>query len=337
MSGSSLRILAIRFSSIGDILLTTPLLRAIRARYPAAHLAFLTKEQFAPLMSDNPRLNQVITLGPGESLGGLAGRLRSERFSHVLDLHRSLRTRGLRLLVPARWSGYRNHRLAREALIRTKRNLYPRDIPVPERYFDAARRLDVHPVGEPPEFFLNAEALANARAWLAARSDQASPLVAVAPGAAHNTKRWPVEYWRALVEKLVARDFRVIVVGGAEDRAIAEQVTAAGGGRALNAAGEFGLQGTGALIANSRLLVSGDTGVMHMATGVNTPVIALFGPTVRAFGFFPYTRRAVVLERDMDCRPCTAWGTERCPLGHHRCLREILADEVEEVVLRMVA
>lgn len=333
----SLRILAIRFSSIGDILLTTPLLRAVRARYPDAHLAFLTKEPFAPLLSDNPRLSQLLTLGPGESLAALGGRLRRERFTHVLNLHGSLRTRGLRLLVPARWSGYRNHRVAREILIRTKRNLYSRDIPVPERYFDAVRKLDVRPDGEPPEFYLNEKAKAEAGAWIASRFGNGGPVVSVAPGAAHNTKRWPVEYWQDLVQRMTGRGFNVAVVGGPEDQATAEAVRQAGGERAANAAGSFGLQGTGAILAASHLLVSGDTGVMHMATGVDTPVIALFGPTVRAFGFFPYSRRAVVLERDMGCRPCTAWGTERCPLGHHRCLRDIHAAEVEEVVMRMVA
>lgn len=337
MSETPLRVLAIRFSSIGDILLTTPLLRAVRTRYPEAHLAFLTKEPFAPLLSDNPRLNDLITLGPDESLGRLAGRLRAGQFTHVLDLQGSLRTRGLRLLVPARWSGYRNHRLAREILIRTKRNRYPRDLPVPERYFDAVSKLDVHPDGNPPEFFLHENAGVEANAWLGSGLRDAVPLVAVAPGAAHRTKRWPVDYWRNLVGRLTAREFNVVVVGGTEDRAIADEVALAGGARAVNAAGRFGLQGTGAIIAASRLLVSGDTGVMHMATGVNTPVIALFGPTVRAFGFFPQSRHAVVLERDLDCRPCTAWGTERCPLGHHRCLRDIAAEEVEEVVLRMVA
>ena len=331
------RILAIRFSSIGDILLTTPLLRAVRARHPEAYLAFLTKEPFVPLLADNPRLNEVLGLGRDESLSQLARRLRSRNLTHILDLHGSLRTRGLRLLVPARWSGYRKHPLAREILIRTKRNVYPRDLPVPERYFDAARELSVQPDGEPPEFFLNETAKAEADAWLGTGLHDVGPLVAVAPGAAHNTKRWPVEYWQELVTRMTARGFNVVVVGGPDDRAVAEAVAGAGGARAVNAAGSFGLQGTGAMIARSRLLVSGDTGVMHMATGVNTPVIALFGPTVRPFGFFPYSRRAVVLERDLNCRPCTAWGTERCPLGHHRCLREILAGEVEEVVMRMVA
>jgi heptosyltransferase-2 len=333
-----LRILAIRFSSIGDILLTTPLLRAIRARHPAAHLALLTREPFVPLVSDNPRLNEVIAYRRGQPLDELAGSLRERRFTHVLDLHGSLRSRALRFLVPARWSGYRNHRVAREVLIRYKKNVYPRDIPVPERYFDAARSLGVEPDGDPPEFFLSHAARDEAAAWLlAAGLPTEGGWIAMAPGAAHNTKRWPLEYWQDLARRLAAAGNSIIAVGGPEDMALGAEVASAAGSLGASAAGHFGLQGTGALLARSRALICGDTGVMHMATGVGTPVVALFGPTVRPFGFFPYSRRAVVVERDLHCRPCTAHGSERCPLGHHRCLRDITPTDVESRVRSIVA
>jgi len=84
-------------------------------------------------------------------------------------------------------------------------------------------------------------------------------------------------------------------------------------------------------------VVSGDTGVMHMSTGVGTPVVALFGPTVEAFGFFPYQARATVIERELTCRPCSAMGTDRCPLGHHRCLVESVPDQVAAAVQKLVA
>jgi lipopolysaccharide heptosyltransferase II len=334
----ALRILAIRFSSIGDILLTTPLLRAIRARHPAAHLALLTKKGFTPLVSDNPRVTEVIGLTSGQPLEQLAASLRERKFSHILDLHGSLRSRALRFLVPARWSGYRNHRVAREILIRYKKNVYPRDVPVPERYFDAARELEVTPDGEPPEFFFSASARGEADEWLRASglTGEREP-IALAPGAAHNTKRWPLEYWQDLAAKLTGQGDPVVTVGGPEDVTHGETIAKATGGRVVNAAGRFGLQGTGALLARCRALVSGDTGVMHMATGVGTPVVALFGPTVRPFGFFPYSRKAIVIERDLDCRPCTAHGSEQCPLGHHRCLRDIAVPEVEDVLRRVVA
>jgi heptosyltransferase-2 len=112
-------------------------------------------------------------------------------------------------------------------------------------------------------------------------------------------------------------------------------VAAAAGSAGASAAGETGLQGTGALLRRASVAISGDTGVMHMATGVGTPVVALFGPTVQAFGFFPYAARATVLERDLPCRPCTRMGGPVCPLGHHHCLRTILPPEVEAAALAL--
>ena len=109
------------------------------------------------------------------------------------------------------------------------------------------------------------------------------------------------------------------------------------GGAAASAAGEFSLQETGALLQRARVVVSGDTGIMHMATGVGTPVVALFGPTVTQFGFFPYVAPSVVLERELSCRPCSATGTAACPLGHHRCLADIMPADVAAAVSRLVA
>jgi heptosyltransferase-2 len=328
----------VRFSSIGDILLTTPLIRALRARHPGARIDAVTKAAFAPLLADNPHLTAVVSVGPGESLASLAGRLRPSHYTHRLDLHGSLRSRLLRLLLAGRWRGYPKHRLARAILIRTRKNHYPAGTPpVPERYFEAARGLDVTPDGGPPEFFLGAAARAEAAAWLAASGlDTAREIVALAPGAAHATKRWPVAQWQALAGALAARGRQVVIVGGPEDRAIAEAVLE-GAPSAVSAAGRFGLQGTGAVLARARALVSGDTGVMHMATGVGTPVVALFGPTVEAFGFFPYRARSRVVQHDLPCRPCSRMGGEACPLGHHDCLRGIAPDEVEAALASLVA
>jgi len=241
--------------------------------------------------------------------------------------------------VRCRWSGYRKRKLARALLIATKLDAYRRrgPSPVAERYFEAARRLDTRPDGGPPEFCLGPGATDRAAQWLAERGLAGARLAALGPGAAHATKRWPVAHWSALAERLGAAGYRPVIVGGPEDRGLAQQLVAEGGGAVASAAGEFSLQETGALLARARVVVSGDTGVMHMATGVGTPVVALFGPTVGQFGFFPYRARAAVLERALDCRPCSATGTAACPLGHHRCLADITPEEVAAAVERLVA
>jgi len=330
-------VLLVRFSSIGDILLTTPLVRALARRHPEAKLIYVTKRAMAPLVADNPHLAGVVTLEPDEPVRHLARRLRALAPTHGLDLHGSVRSAGLRLLVRCRWSGYRKRKGARALLISTKLDLYRRHAPVAERYFEAARRLDTRPDGGPPEFCLGGGARDRAAQWLAERGLADAQLAALAPGAAHATKRWPIAHWSALAERLRADGYRPVVVGGPDDRGLAQQLVAEGTGAAVSAAGECSLQETGALLERARVVVSGDTGVMHMATGVGTPVVALFGPTVGQFGFFPYRARSIVLERALECRPCSATGTAACPLGHHRCLADITPAEVAAAVQRLVA
>jgi lipopolysaccharide heptosyltransferase II len=326
-------VLAVRFSSIGDVLLTTPLFRAIRLRYPDSRITVLTKQENAPLLSHNPHLSRVIAIEPDRSTTSVASELRAARYSHLLDLHDSLRSRVLRVLVPGNWSSYPKHRIARAALIHAKKNWYRDWRPVAERYFMAARRLGVAPDGRPPEFFLAAEAKAEVDQWLAASGiAQARPLIAVAPGAAHATKRWPLRHWHTLIGQLIRQGRDIVVVGGVGDQPVAAALTANNPTGVISAAGRFGLQGTGALLQRAVALVSGDTGVMHMATAVGTPVVALFGPTVREFGFFPYTLAARVVELDLSCRPCSSKGGPRCPLGHHRCLGDIGPELVDSAL-----
>ena len=328
-------VLAVRFSSIGDILLTTPLLRAIRRSHPGARITVLTKREYVPLLSHNPHVNLVLGLAANRSLLSLASELRADRYTHLLDLHDNLRSRALRLLVPGRWRTYPKHRLARAWLIRAKRNRYRDRRPVAERYFSAARDLGAKPDGCPPDFFLGPEAGEQALDWLRAAGWEDEPnIVALAPGAAHATKRWPLEHWQTLVARNLENGAAVVIVGGPGDAHLGAALAEKSGGRVASAAGIFGLQGTGALLQRARVLVSGDTGVMHMATAVGTPVVSLFGPTVEAFGFFPYTHQAAVLELPLPCRPCTAQGSSRCPLGHHRCMIDIQPSVVYETLRR---
>lgn len=329
-------ILIVRFSSIGDILLLTPLLRALRRRHPEARITVVTRAGFAPLLDHNPHLNEVIGWNPATPLAELGRRLRETAFSHRLDLHGSLRSRALRWHARGRWTTYPKHRVAREILIRAKKDVYRDRRPVAERYFDAARELDVVPDGGSLELFLPRTALEAADAFLSGRGlGTQRQLIAIAPGAAHFTKRWPPHHWIALVRRLIEAGNDVVALGGPEDLAVGEAVTAAGEERAASAAGAFDLLGSAALLKRVRALVAGDTGLMHLATAVGTPVVALFGPTVEAFGFFPYHAKATVLQRDLSCRPCSSHGGPVCPLKHHRCLQDLQPIDVLEALRRL--
>ena len=331
-------VLVVRFSAIGDILLITPLLRAIRTRYPGARIAVLTKEEYAPLLSHNPNVSEVLGVGPAEGVRAIARRIRGVHYSHLLDLHGSLRSRALRRLAPGPWRSYPKHRIERAVLITIKRDIYADHSPIAERYFEAARGLEVEPDGGPPDFYLGAEADENAAQVLAKMGiGRDRPIVAIAPGAAHATKRWPAEYWVDLARRITPTGADVAVLGGTDDTELGRQIAEAAGANVASVAGGLGLQETGAVIRRAEALISGDTGVMHMATGVGTPVVALFGPTTRPFGFFPYRSNAGVVELDLPCRPCSAHGSARCPLGHHRCMKQMVPDLVYAALARALA
>lgn len=304
---AGLRILIVRFSSLGDVILTTPLVRALRRGLPGATITFVTKRGYAPVLAGNPYVDRIATLAPGEPVRALAGRLLGSGFDHMLDLHQSLRSRWLRRYLPGRWSGYDQRRAARWRLLWFGGHDAPSGVPVAERYFAAARALSVAPDGEPAQVFPSEADRATARAIAPAS------FVALLPGARHRTKRWPPAHWRVLADALAARGIRLVALGNDAERRMLE-------GPGVTAAYGQPLGITAALLERARVAVCNDSGLMHLASAVGTPVVTLFGPTVRAFGFAPYRAPAIVLERPLGCRPCSSSGSAFCPLGHHRCL-----------------
>ena len=331
-------ILVVRLSSIGGVLLTTPLLRALRHRHPEARLTVLTDERYAPLLKHNPNVDQVAGVGPNASLWAWARSLRQHEFGCLLDLEGSVQSRLLRRLVPGRWRRAERRWLAERVLIHTKRNLFAEAPSDAERYFTAAKDLDVVPDGLPVEFCLSEAADAEATKWL----DQAGirvdgPLVAFAPGALAATLRWPADFWVDLITRVTDTGADAVVVGGHGDATLATDIAVRSGARAASSAGLLSLQGTGAILKRAQAVITGDSGTLHMATGVGTPVVALFGPTVREFGRFPYQAHATVVERDLPCRPCSRRGGHTCPLQHHDCLRSIEPQNVFHVLARVLA
>lgn len=332
------KVLLLRLGGVGDVLLVTPLIRAIRARHPQAHIAVLTHRRMAPLLAENPRLDEVITLGQDDSVREAAPLLRTRSFSHLLDLEGSLRTRALRAFVPGSWFGVEEARFARWLLARTKRNLLGDGTSLADQFFTAAHALDVSPDGGPVEVFPGSGARMRAAQWMErAGLGQERPVVAFAPGSPHLARRWPVEYWAELIKKIVRTGADAVIVGGPDDTAAASEVALRGGPRAGSAAGELDLQETAALLARAEALVANDGGLLHLASGVGRPVVGLFGPTVRQFGSYPYNAHAAVLERELPCRPCDSRGDDGCPEKHHLCLRAIRPDDVFNVLSRTLA
>ena len=315
--------LVIQTAFLGDVVLTTPLLSALAARHGPVDV--VTTPVAAPLLETHPAVRKVIPYdkrGTDRGWGGvrnLAERLKRDRYARAYLPHRSLRTAALAFLarIPARigfrggWSflytearpkprmGHETDRLL--ALADDASGVYPPHLrPTPEDEEAAARLIE-------------------------------GAFVALAPGSIWGSKRWP--YYGELARQL-ADYVPVVVVGGPDDVGLGEEIRrAAEGGegrrRVVNACGKLTLRQSAALIGRARALVTNDSAPLHLATAMGTPVVALFGPTVTEFGFGPVRPGDAALGIDgLQCRPCSSHGPPRCPLGHHRCMRELTVPAV---------
>ncbi len=337
------KILVVRFSSIGDIILTTPLVRVLKKNYPNATLDYLTKSVFSPLLAENPHINRIFELDESagfQELRNLTKQLKAEGgYDLVLDLHGNPRSWYVRRSkvgsINARAG---KNRLRRWLLINTGINLYrPVTGSMAERYFSALNGLvnpPIEPDGEGAELYLD-DADRNEAASFTGKDGK---YLAVAPSARWPTKRWPAERFSKaaglLAEKLGAR---VVLVGGDEDRELCRNVASMAGCETVNAAGKLSLRGTAAAIEGAVGFVGNDTGLMHMAGALNTPGVAAFGPTTAHLGFFPYKSPVTVVEKNnIKCRPCTKQGQNECPKKHFACMIEVSVEDVVNAAMESI-
>ncbi len=313
--------LVIQTAFLGDVVLTTPLLSAIAARHSPVDV--VTTPIAAPLLETHPAVRKVIAYDKRGSDRGWAGlrklaqRLKTEQYQRAYLPHRSLRTAALGMLarIPSRigFSGPWSF-------------LYTVARPKPPLGHESDRLLalaDEAPGVYPPHL---RPTTADERAAAAVVTGE---FVALAPGSIWGSKRWP--YYPALAARLGER-IAVVVVGGKDDVGLGEQIVAAvgpSGREAVNACGRLTLRESAALIGRASALVTNDSAPLHLATAMATPVVALFGPTVTEFGFGPLRAGDVALGVDeLECRPCSPHGPPQCPLGHHRCMRELTVEAV---------
>jgi heptosyltransferase-2 len=326
-------ILIIRLSSLGDILLASPLIRILRTRYPASQIDLLVKPEYAEIMRYNPHLSTIVECSG--DLAALGTHLRASRYDCVIDIHNSLRSRYLRWKAHARSVRvFTKYAFRRFLLVSFKWNLYRSVVPVAERYLAAGG--DLRNDGLGLEVFLPDEVTASVAALLSkSRLHSADLVVGVAPTARHFTKRWPQERFVELGATLArTRRAKILLFGGRDDADycgdIAQMINAAlGSDMAESVAGRFSLLETAAAFDRCHIVVSNDTGLMHLAAARRRKVVAIFGSSVEEFGFRPYGTEYILLEaRGVECRPCSHIGRPRCPKGHFRCMKEITVAEV---------
>lgn len=333
------KILIIRLSSIGDILLATPLLRLLRRRFVDAQIDFIVKKQFADLLRTNPYLSNLVLFDANnkKDLFRIRQYIRNTHYDVILDIHKNFRSLYLSSLVHSKVIRYQKYYWKRFFLVNHIGNFYSQVIPVHQRYLNTVSRWQITDDGAGLDLMIDQSQTAAVRekvlAFAAGRT-----LVGMAPSAAFANKRWPWEYYAELGKRLQQEAaVGILLFGNQQDRIITDQIERWLPQSALNLAAELTLMETAAAIACVQLFITNDTGPMHIASALKIPTLAIFGPTTKELGFFPLGERSEVIEHpSLSCRPCTHMGRNDCPKKHFRCMNEILPQQVFERAMALL-
>ena len=313
------KILIIRFSSIGDIVLTSPVIRCLRKQLPDAEIHFLTKEKFYPVIRANPYLDRVHLLK--DSMKDTIRELRKEHFDFIVDLHRNLRSMRVKMALRKPSATFGKLNIEKWLMVNFKINRLP-DIHIVDRYFNAVGRLGVANDGQGLDHFIPDEdrlskddlPVTHRRGYLA-----------LVIGGRHNTKMLPAEKAAELCHEL---KLPVIILGGQEDRQRGEFIAENGGQDVFNACGFFNINQAAAIVGLADKVVTNDTGLMHIAAAFRRDIYSLWGNTIPGFGMYPYLpagtgKNEMIEVKGLPCRPCSKIGFAECPRKHFRCMAEL--------------
>jgi heptosyltransferase-2 len=324
MASKPQRILVIRFSSLGDVILMSALLDALRISHPNAEIWLATKTRYAELFTSDPRVDRVVGLDTASgALGRLVGQLEKQRFDLILDAHKSLRSRLLTWrLPPAPVRRVRKDTAARLIYLWTRRRSRALGRHQIDRYLELLEGDTLFR----PSLMLDDVDRTLARAAL---SGMEKPVLAMAPGSRHATKQWPADRFTELAHRFLETNLgEIVLMGGPGEEGVCSDVAGQLEGPVRVSCGDLPLMGSAALLERCEMLVCNDSGLMHMAEAVGTPVLALFGPTSRELGYFPRDPGSRVIEHALDCRPCSRNGAAPCKLTEQFCMTRSTVDLV---------
>ncbi len=315
------RILIIRFSSIGDIVLTSPVIRCLRQKFPAAEIDFLTKEKFRFVVEHNPHLTNVITLS--DDFSALTRQLKQRQYDFIVDLHKNLRTlRVKKALGKVRSSSFEKLNIEKYLYTNLKINILP-EVHIVDRYLATVESLGVVNDGKGLDYFI-AESEKVDKGKLPVLHQQG--FIALVAGGTKATKRLPETKLLELCREL---EYPVIILGDKEDAMVAEKIARQNPQLIFNACGKYNFNQSASVLALAKLVITHDTGLMHVAAAFKKPVISIWGNTVPAFGMSPYfgsndkSRSYIAEVKGLRCRPCSKIGYNKCPKKHFKCMREI--------------
>ncbi|MEX2369965.1 MAG: glycosyltransferase family 9 protein [Bacteroidales bacterium] len=309
------KFLVIRFSSIGDIVLTTPVVRGLKNQVSRSEIHYLTKPDFAPLLQANPNISRVHTLAeqPGETIAAL----RKEGFDYVIDLQNNLRSMYIKRSLKRMYFTVNKLNILKWLLVNFKINRLP-DKHIVDRYFETTSLFDVKNDGEGLDYFIPKEEEVGI-------TNLPEPFhkgfIALVIGANHQTKKLPVDHLAELAGKLKNP---VIIIGGPGDKEDAETIVdSLEGKKILNGCGKWSVNQSASVIRQANCVITHDTGMMHISAAFKKKIITVWGNTIPDFGMYPYQPdpRSVNFEvSGLTCRPCSKLGKSKCPKKHFRCM-----------------
>ncbi len=330
-----MKFLLIRFSSIGDIVLTTPVVRCLRKTYPEAEIHFLTKQSFSGIVAHNPYVNKIHLLT--NDLDAVIDELRKEDFNYILDLHHNIRTLKVKKALKD-VQAFSFNKLNVQKFIYTsfKINTLPRKHIV-DRYFESIESLSVINDGMGLDYFIPERDKVKQEDIPTSHS---AGYIAVVIGAALATKKMPLHKLKDLCRTI---DHPVILLGGKEDYENGQLIAAVDEIKIYNACGKFNLNESADLLRKAKVVITHDTGLMHIAAAFQKPIVSVWGNTVPDFGMYPYygsnSRQQfdVVEIKKLWCRPCSKIGYKKCPLGHFKCMEKIDVNDIINLTRKKLA
>ena len=313
------KILIIRFSSIGDIVLTTPIVRCVKKQIPQAEVHFLCKPPFANLLETNPYIQKIHLFDKDNSHFWKI--LQSEKFDYIIDLQNNHRSRKLCRKLKLPHAHFPKLNVKKWLFVNLKFNKLP-NIHVVDRYFTATKVLPVlvKNDGQGLDFFLNDKDYEKINTYTISQ-----PFIAIAMGSQHKTKQLPLEM---LVEICNKTNHNIVLLGGEKDIETANNLCSQVEKNIINLCGKLTLRESAACIDLSKTLLTGDTGLMHIAAARNKPLVSVWGNTVPAFGMYPYMpqnpeKYHIIENMNLRCRPCSKLGFEKCPKKHFKCMNDV--------------
>ncbi len=316
------KILIIRFSSIGDIVLTTPVIRCLKKQLNA-EVHYLTKTSFKGILSNNPYIDKVHTIEK-EISTDLIQELKAENFDFVADLHHNLRTMRLKKALNIPSKSFPKYNIQKWLLVNLKIDRMP-SVHIVDRYFETVSSLGIVNDKEGLDYFIPESSTVDLSRL---PQEQSNGYVGIVIGGQHETKMMP---FNKLIDVCEDLSEPIVLLGGPEDSSRGEEIVKNVGTKVFNACGKFKLDESASLVQQAKWIITHDTGLMHIAAAFKKRIVSVWGNTVPELGMYPYLadpKSKIVEIKGLSCRPCSKIGYSKCPKAHFKCMEH----EVGEII-----